>query len=234
MLKRFLNQQLILVCCVTPALVGQGTTQAMRREARHYQLTSPGVHLEFASTREGLSAVLRSAKLPGGITTSFGCESKSARALSLPPGLPLNDALDSVVSLEGTHYWAFQQGVVNLLPTKGVPDVLSTTTGHFEWNTGTRVLPTLHQLFASPSVRGRLKELGLTSALESIILPQKAPQVVDGRPVVAVNGEHRVVENATLVSILNAIVASHGVGMWSYEERRCGSEKTFQISSAEP
>ena len=234
MLKRFLNQQLILVCCLTPTLVAQGTTEAMRREARKYQLTSSGVHLEFASTREGFSAVLQSAKLPGGITTSFGCESQSGRSLSLPPGLPLADALEPVVSLEGIHYWTFQQGVVDLLPANGVPDVLNTTIGHFEWNTGTRVLPTLDQLFASPSVRSRLKELGLTSALDSIILLQKAPQMVDGRPVVAANGEERVVENATLLSILNAIVASHGVGMWSYEERRCGSEKTFHISTVEP
>jgi uncharacterized membrane protein len=212
-------------------LQSQSPTEAMRLAVRMNQLPS-NLELGSISSREGFVAALRMVKKPGGVVTvRSDCDNETRRFFALPAGFALDDALDALVTIENTSYWAVRNSVVNLIPKKGPPPVMHVRISEFEWDTSDYVLLTIGRLFRSVTVRTQLEQLNLTSGLSSIMLLQRAPRIINGIKVSDPPGERHSLNDLPLLDALNTIVASYGDKIWMYEERTCGAKSYFNISA---
>lgn len=213
-------------------ILAQGIPLASREEAAKIHLKSD-VNIEAGPTLMALTAVLRSANLSGGLITQSGCLAAAQRSLTLPEGYALSDALEVIVSLDQAHNWTVKDGVVNLLPKVGNPDVMQTVVPRFEWDTGASIHLTVGRLFGTDDVRRSLAKSGLVRGPEYGGL-YRPPHIVNGVAEPPPPGEHMAVEGLNLLAILNAVVASYGESFWWYEERTCGDERIFDINARTP
>jgi hypothetical protein len=159
----------------------------------------------------------------------YGCGDPPRGTLNVPPGASLSGALDLVERIFPGYYWTAQDGVTNLLPKGNPPAVMRLRIDHFSWDTAALPTAAVANLLQSGAVRDRLAELGIAGGLQEVLGLQPAPPVVNGVPVLP-KGRQWKVENATLETVLNRIVASYGSAQWVYEEKTCGGEKTYRMT----
>ncbi len=185
------------------------------------------ITLDFVSATEGLSALLRGLKIPGGVAAVSGCPGEVRKTLRIPGNIDLRSALDAGHNLYENYRWNIEAGVTNFLPKDTMPALL-TPISRLEWDTGSSASLSLNRL--SRVAANNLAQLGFISGLNSGLGLQKPPRVVDGVAIPLPPGKRFSVENTSLLGALNAIVASYGAVVWTYVERRCDQPPTFQLS----
>ena len=174
--------------------------------------------------------ILRSAEHSGGIALVSGCDNP-ASPLAVPLEASLAGALDVLTAVYPKYDWTVSDGVVNVLPREERPAVLEIQVVHFEWNTADFVSLSVDRLFQSSNIHQYLAAHRMESGLGQGPGLQQAPRIVNGKPVPKQDGQRHQMENATLLSTLNAIVGSYENAVWSYEEKNCDGHGVYYISA---
>jgi hypothetical protein len=142
-------------------------------------------------------------------------------------GSTLREVLDDIVTADPDYGWEVKDGVVNLLPAKGVPDLLTLRISAFDSGDATSVRTAETFLFALPEVRKRAEELGFDQAIYGSALSAIAP---GAPPAPKLNVR---LQDVTLLEALNALVRAHKHGLWIYYETHCKSTNHFDINFTE-
>jgi hypothetical protein len=179
------------------------------------------------SVNHAIQTAIEGAAVPGGAVITQGCGEPSDTAVHPRPGSSLRQILDEIVTADPDYRWEVEDGVVNLLPIKGVPELLTLWIASFDSGEATGVRTAETFLFALPEVRKREAELGFDQALYGSGLGG----IVPGAPPPPKLDVH--VENVTLLEALNALVRMHKHGIWIYREIHCQSTNHFDINFAE-
>jgi hypothetical protein len=186
------------------------------------------VELHQVSIGEASLRLLKSFEQPGGIVTNLSGDCFSERtSVFLPSGLDLRDALVITISSGSQWSWKMDNRVVNVLPRE-LPEVLSTKIDSFHWNTRDHVGHAVYGLFALNGVKGFLLDHRISSAIRSIVGPQKPPRF--GVPPVQRAGKPFSLSETTLLDALNRVVESYGDTIWIYTERHCDGKREYDIS----
>jgi hypothetical protein len=165
------------------------------------------------------------ARAAGGAAILHGCEEPSKKAVRYQ-GSTLREVLDNIVAADPDYVWEVNDGVVNLMPAKGVPDLLTLRIAAFDSADATSLATAGTYLLALPEVRERAAELGFSQAVSGDVLSAvPAP----GTPLPAPKLLNVHVENVTLFDALDALVRTNGHGQWVYHETHCKSQNNFQV-----
>ncbi len=219
---------IVMASALHPALLAQGATARMRTEAEGVDLNQ-GVSLAPSSIQEALAGILRSAGRPGGMVVRSGCGDPAQSPLLVGSGSSLAGALDLMTSVHPAYYWTIREGVVNILPKRDPPPVMDVRIERFEWDTTAAVYLAVSNLSQSDSVRRRLAALGAAEALQQGPGLQPVPRIVNGVAEPRPPGRRYRVEGVTLLSALNAVVASYPNAIWYYEEWHCAGRRTYSF-----
>jgi hypothetical protein len=170
-------------------------------------------------------AILRSGA-PGGAVITQGCAEPSDNIVRFQ-GSTLREVLDDIVTADPDYGWEVKDGVVNLIPAKGVPDLLTLRIGAFDTGDATSVTTAKTFLFALPEVRKRAAELGFDQAIfgsgfSAMVPGAPPPNLLNVR-----------LQDVTLLEALNALVRAHKHGLWVYREIHCNSTNHFDINFTE-
>jgi len=187
------------------------------------------MYLPTAPLRQAFDLVLIAARRPGGAVFSYGCEEPAQTLLSIPSTYSLASAFDLLTAAYPTHYWTVRDGVVNLLPKLNLPAILDAHVERLAWDTTDPAIVSVGRVFGLSAIKHRLAELGFTGDVDVTGL-QETPRVVDGVPQKP-KGRGWKIENLTLLTALNRVAASYGVFRWWYEERTCGTDKTYRVGA---
>lgn len=178
--------------------------------------SSPSVDSAFQTAILGSHA-------PGGEIIMKGCTEPSEREIRFR-GESLREVLDDIVRADSDYEWMVNDGVVNLVPVEGVPDLLTLRIAAFDSADATSPGTATTYLFALPEVRERTVELGFSQGATGT-----GPYSVSrGSPPVRKPLKVHV-EAVTLFDALNAIVRANRHGLWRYQETHCKSENFFSI-----
>jgi len=171
-------------------------------------------------------AILRSGAAGGAVITQ-GCAEPSDNIVRFQ-GSTLREVLDDIVTADPGYGWEVKDGVVNLVPVKGVPDLLTLRIGAFDTGDATDVRTAETFLFALPEVRQREAELGFDRAILGSGLSSGVPGAAPPPGLLNVR-----LEDVTLLEALNALVRAHRHGVWLYYETHCKSNNHFSINFTE-
>jgi hypothetical protein len=164
---------------------------------------------------------------PGGEVLTQGCAEPSKSAVRPQEGSTLRGILDDIVTADPDYRWELEDGVVNLTPVKGVPDLLTLRIGAFDTGDATDVRTAETFLFALPEVRQREAELGFDRAILGSGLSSGVP---GAPPPPKLNVR---LQDVTLLGALNALVRANTHGLWIYREIHCKSTNHFDINFTE-
>jgi hypothetical protein len=192
---------------------------------------SRGPSMDHGPTLTMFTEVLASANVPGGVVYTSGCQPAPDIAFRAWQGQPLAQLLDSTIAQDPSYAWSFHSGAVNLFPKSGLPDIFRLTIKHFEWSTSTFGITSASLLFGQDSVRNNLANRGMVEE-PGRVSASAAPKIGNGVAELA-PPEIKSVDNLDVLSTLNAIAASRGNGVWSYEEHVCGSVRMFRLGFRE-
>ena len=156
-----------------------------------------------------------------------GCEKPSDSEVRFHEGT-LREALEAIVTADPEYRWEMNDGVVNLLPSRGVPDLLAVRISAFDSGDATNVTTAKAFLLALPEVRKRATELGFDQAILESGFHGVPPPGAPPPPKLDVR-----LQNVTLLDALNALVRANRHGLWIYRETHCESTKHFDISFTE-
>lgn len=174
-----------------------------------------------SAVREAFST----ASVPGGIVSIPECREEMRYRFVLA-GSSLNDVLDTVVSTDSRYKWQIDQGVVNLIPRKGIPELLNLHITKFYVREARILDYALDQLLRLPEVQKRMAELNLSEGVRRLkgsgYLREDGDDKDDPKLTVKC-------KDVTLREALNAIVRAHGRAVWSYRERNCNGQDEFSI-----
>ena len=203
--------------------------QAGRSEAETELLTRPVANLGSSplSVNLAIQTAILGSGTAGGAVIMQGCEEPSNSAVRFQQGSTLRDVLEDIVTGDPDYRWEVKDGVVNLIPAKGVPELLNLRIGEFNSGEATSVRAAETFLFALPEVRKREAELDFDKAIYGSglggIMPGAPPP-----PRLNVR-----LQNVTLLEALNALVRAHKHGLWLYYETHCQSTNHFSFNFTE-
>src|ERR1039458_7755383 len=173
------------------------------------------------------TAILKSGTA-GGAAIMQGCEEPSNSSVRFHEGT-LREFLQAIVRADPDYRWEVKDGVVDLLPAKGVPELLRVRVGAFDSGDATEATTAESFLVALPEVRQRAAELGFDGAISGSPLGGIAPGAPPPPPPKLGVQLHDV----TLLEALNALVRANKHGLWIYREIHCDSTKHYDISFME-
>lgn len=178
-----------------------------------------------------LGGILWQTGVPGGVAEVSTCHDEAKLQLRVPEGTTLQNALQELVALNASYKWSIQNGVVNLLPTRGIPDLLHARVATYESDSGVnKFAPSavLFELLALPEMRAREARFKLEPGLYT-----GGPGAVCGKdcdqkqpPSVRVS-----IKDTSLLEAFNFTVSAYGHTIWSYTETECNGKKTFLIET---
>ena len=178
------------------------------------------------SVNHAIQTAILGSGAAGGAVIMQGCEEPSDSVVRFQ-GSTLREVLDDIVTADPDYGWEVKDGVVNLLPAKGVPDLLTLRISAFDSGDATSVRTAETFLFALPEVRERAAELGFDQA----IYGSGPYAVVPGAPPPPKLNVR--LQDVTLLEALNALVRAHKRGVWLYYETHCKSTNHFSINFTE-
>jgi hypothetical protein len=161
----------------------------------------------------------------GGEVIMQGCEEPSDNAVRFR-GNTLREVLDAIVRADPDYRWEVKDGVVNLLPAKGIPELLRFRIGTFDSGDATDAITAGAFLAFLPEVRQRAAELGFDGAISGSALGSITPGPPPPPPPKL--GVH--LQDMTLLDALNALVRANKRGVWIYREIHCDSTKHYDIN----
>ena len=180
------------------------------------------------SVNLAIQTAILGAGTPGGAVIMQGCEQPSDSSVRPRPGSTLRELLEDIVTADPDYRWEVNAGVVNLLPIKGVPDLLRLEIGEFDSGDVRDVTTAKTFLFALPEVRKREAELDFDQAVLGSGPYGVPPPGTPPPPKLDVR-----LHNVTLLEALNALVRAHKQGLWIYYETHCESTNHFDIKFTE-
>lgn len=227
-MRRKLLIMLFLLFGVSVSLAGMQRSAKVKSDGSKL-LARPVAGMEQTnfSIVSGLDVALSIAAAPGGVVVRRGC-GNTGKTFHLS-GTTLGAVLKSLTKADPRYRWAIEDGVVNLLPKKGVPPLLKVKIKNFDVNNSPSMMYAGGVLASLPEYREAVKRLGLAQGgfAESIL------QGMGGKG----GNEQRTFQvhlhNATVLSALNAIVRARKRGVWIYTERHCEGERVFWITFSE-
>ena len=165
------------------------------------------------------------AHAPGGAVILHGCE-EPARKVVHYQGNALQDVLNNLVADDSEYRWDVRDGVVNLTPVTGLPNLLKLRIASFDSGDASALATAGAYLLALPEVRGQSREMGFSQGIVGnglyAVPPPGTPATV--QKLLAVH-----LQNVTLFAAFNALVRANGHGEWIYHETHCQSENNFQV-----
>jgi hypothetical protein len=187
-----------------------------------------GMEATDFSIVSGLEVALSFCAAPGGVVVSRGC-GNTEKTFHLG-GTTLGAVLKSLTKADPRYRWAIEDGVVNLLPKKGVPPLLKVKIKNFDVNDAPSMMYAKGVLASLPEYREAVKRLGLVQGgfAGSASFDGMGGKMSRKRPSFQVH-----LHNATVLSVLNAIVRARKRGVWIYTERHCKGERVFWITFSE-
>lgn len=174
---------------------------------------------ELITTRDAFVRSLTSARVPGGFAGRSNCGSEENRLQLEVLALPLPESQNRITRTDPRYRWQSEQGVINLIPTAGEPDVLKIRIREFRVKNTQSLDLILEQLLALPEVKADLIGRRVNQGLRfgGLSSPNRGQQL-------------RVsVRDATLREALNALSRAHGRAVWSYAESHCNGLDTYTI-----
>jgi hypothetical protein len=154
-----------------------------------------------------------------------GCAEPSGAAVRFR-GSTLREVLDDIITADPDYVWEVKEGVVNMVPAKGVPDLLTLRIAAFDSGDARSPTTATTYLFALPEVRERAAELGISQRFSGSGLGA----IVPGAPPPNLLNVH--VQDVTLLEALNAFFRANKHGLWIYRETHCKSENFFLVYSS--
>lgn len=179
----------------------------------------PGDEAETLTTVGAFSLALNYTGAPGGMIRTSSCEQQPANQVWRPMGSPLRDVLDSIVLADPQYFWRTDDGVINLLPKTGEPQLLHVLISEFSIDDATSAMASLSQLLARPEITTAMTDLKLDWGLQVGTFPSS--------PNPKKFSVH--CKDVTLRQALNAIARMEGRAVWYYVETRCNGNHEVVI-----
>ena len=114
-----------------------------------------------------------------------GCEEPSNSTVRFQ-GSTLREVLDDIVTADPDYRWEVKDGVVNLVPAKGVPDLLTLRISAFDSGDATSVRTAETFLFALPRYESARRSWVLTEPFQgqafTAVVPGARPPRIAQRP----------------------------------------------------
>ena len=218
-----------LFCCAAISALlagGQGKKTRGMSDTALLARRVAGMDSRQVPLASAFESALSLAQVPGGIVLMKGCKSVPSTVV-IVHGTTLGSVLKSIERADPSYHWIVEDGVVNLLPRRGVPQLLRVKVKTFEVNNAANPSDAANMLFALPEFREGAVHLSLTQGGVQSFLSSGGEQ--PGAP----QGENRRfdlhLENLTVLSALNAIVRANKGGIWIYNERYCNAHGVFNI-----
>ncbi len=130
-----------------------------------------GYDLKDLATSGAFLESLRTARAPGGIITVLGCQREAITQRWKPSGYPLRQVLDWMVQTDALYRWTSDDGVINLVPAQGEPEILKTQIKFVETKNSKFPGSVVRRLLASPEIIEALSRLGLRERLRAVVWP---------------------------------------------------------------
>ncbi len=176
-----------------------------------------------ASVDLAFETAMLGSRTPGGAAITEGCPQPSESAVRFR-GTTLREVLDDIVTAHPDYVWAVREGVVDLVPAIGVPDLLKLQIPAYDSGDATSLATAGTYLLALPVVRERAEEMGFSLAAFGSGPIAVVPGALPARRLFNVQ-----LRDMTLLEALNALVRANGRGIWIYHQTYCKSEKNFQV-----
>jgi len=220
-----------LILVMSTMMLAQAATQLSRTAitaAQPSQTTLPQMSLE-GTIVDRFVRLLVTENVPGGVVTiNDSCSRGEKRVDTILAGTTLDRAFDSIIKSDGRATWVAQDGVVDLLPTGSLPDLLRLPVHNFEWDKTAPADEVLGNLLQSLDITKKAKDLGLEPAIAeggtSALCIRNCEELKRPEPLMASEND------ATVLSILNRIVAAHPHTVWSYSEFDCHGNHEFEFA----
>jgi hypothetical protein len=217
-----------LLAGLPPAVFAQEPSPSMRVEAQGIDLQEV-VSVNPGSARQVITEILRSAQRAGGMVTLSGCGEPDQGTFRAAGRSSVASALDLLTATYPEYYWSIQDGAVDLLPRRNRPKAMDIRIQHIDWDTTASVNLSIDTVFHVGGVGGLLAKLGIAAGLEEGPGLQRPPRVVNGVPEPPPQGRKYELENVSVLTALNAVVASYGSAIWWYDERTCDGKTTYRL-----
>jgi hypothetical protein len=180
----------------------------------------PGDDIQLLTATDAFVSALNATGIQGGaVMKSEGCHDDPVKQSWRPMGRKLRDVLDSIVWADGRYKWEKGDGVVNLLPVDGEPELLKTPILEFHADNVLSAREALGILLSLPDVKKRMTDLNLKRGLEISVTPHSlSPKKVSIE-----------CKDTTLRGALNAIARAEPNAIWEYFEFRCAERNEVLI-----
>jgi hypothetical protein len=226
-MKPYMNFSYLLLALLVGGMSSFGQAPVLRVKAESEilkrEISLP--ELRYSETSTILQKAFLRAHLSGGIVV-VSCSEKMNQYAFSRPRISIQNLLFAVEQVDPEYRWEFSDGIINILPRQGIPELLEIRFREFT----TRALTsdeTLNALLGTPETRRKMADLGLDRAVTSITLPQSYdPDHSASRNNSRFDMDLR---NVTFRQILNEIVKKSSTKTWQYTERHCGGETLFSV-----
>ena len=158
-----------------------------------------------------------------------GCDEPAKKVVRYR-GNTLQEVLNDIVTADPSYRWEVENGVVNLLPAKGVPNLLNLQIASYDSGEAWSLATAGAYLLALPQVRKRATVMGFSQGITGSGL-SGAPPLGPPTPVRKLLGVR--LQDVTLLEALNALVRANRHGEWIYHETHCQLENNFQVQFPE-
>jgi hypothetical protein len=171
---------------------------------------------------EVLTQSLRAATVPGGVVSLTGCHDQVEVSTFIPRGSTLGDALGRLIASDRQDWRVIYTGaVVNILPQGDTPDVLKSRIDRIEIPQEESLVLAVQRILDAPAVKAAIRDLGLQA-----LPPTLGYSSFGGAEDLLAQETPLVVENATVLEVLNALAASRESAIWLYEQQSCPNGST--------
>lgn len=204
-----------------------GSATQSEKPAAFAELKTTAATSGVLTIREAFQQVMSSAGLSGGlISWANDCPADKAQEFYIPSGMMLSDALNSIVSTDKAHTWAFQDGGVVLLPLQGIPDLLNTKISAVHITDKNNLPLAMDELLQTVEVKQVAARRGLNlhqgeigfQKLEKPGSPHH-PQSLD-------------LNTLSLLDAVNTIARDRGGVIWEYSQKRCNLHADVRLEFA--
>jgi hypothetical protein len=166
--------------------------------------------------------------VPGGQVAQGGCNPESEPLVRLKASGTLKQQLASFSGPGSLLRWEVRDGVVDLLPAKGLPPLLLTRISTYDSQKAADIVTARTFLLDSPKIQDAASRLGLRQNVVVSGLGAASP-----RPAPPPKPLGLRLQNATLIDVLNALVRINKHGVWIYHQTHCGTTGTFDVNIAQ-
>lgn len=147
-------------------------------------------------------------------------------------GATLADTMKELVKTNPGYKWEVRQGVVELMPEGGLPELLKTRVGHFEIAPSTHKLDAfdvLTHISSLPGIKARATQLGMsTSGFIGCCGPGGGEDLAHAKDKDAPRQIR--IGDVSLRDAFDSVVRAYGHFIWIYKESRCNGKTIYEVT----